>query len=172
MNVRRRVLLAAAGVMISAFGMNSPAVGGEYGCGSPPVPSCYAQPAPAYPYGYSRCPPYCYGCCHKCCHRGGRDRGASRGAEENNRSSAPVVSSMPVFSSPMMFTSVPVMPTLSTRSAQPDTRSALDCCERVNRLEENVQDLARAVRDLQLLVLDQGRVLEKITVQLDPPGSE
>ena len=75
---------------------------------------------------------------------------------------------MPVFSTPMMLASVPVVPATATRAAEPDTRSALDCHERLDRLEDNVTRLAEAVHNLQAIVQDQSRVLEKITERLEP----
>jgi t-SNARE complex subunit (syntaxin) len=81
---------------------------------------------------------------------------------------------MPVFSTPMMFASVPVVPTAGTRSAERDARSVLDCHERLDRLEENVKSLANAMKDLQTIVHDQTRALEEINARLkskaDQPG--
>ena len=77
---------------------------------------------------------------------------------------------MPVFSTPMMMASVPMMPmmpTVPTRSAQPDTRSAQDCCDRLDRLEKNVQNLADAMLELQGIVKDQTRAMAEITNRLD-----
>jgi len=65
----------------------------------------------------------------------------------------------------MMLASVPVVPA-ATRSAEPDLRSAKDCCERLDRLEENVSQLAEAMRELQTLVHDQSRALQAITEEL------
>ena len=176
MCVRQNALLLVAGLVISVFGVNQLAEGGDcrYGCGSLPVPSCYAPPAAVHNH---------YHCCngHSCGHccqgRERRDRGADRAAESNYRNSAPVpiVSSMPVFSMPMMMASVPVMPAATTRAAEPRGASAPDCHARIDRLEKNVNDLAESVRKLQTLVYDQSRVLEQITWHLKPelkPESE
>jgi t-SNARE complex subunit (syntaxin) len=75
---------------------------------------------------------------------------------------------MPVFAAPMMFASFPVMPAAATRSAEPEYRSSSDCHERLNRLEQNVLELTQAMRELQAIVGDQSRVLDKITQELKP----
>ncbi len=174
MCVRRNVLLFVACLAISLFGVNQPAKGGDcgYGCGSLPVPSCYAPPAAVHNH-YHCCNGQSYGHCCQGRERRDRDRGAERAAEANYRSSAPVpiVSSMPVFSMPMMMASVPVMPTTVSRAAEPRRTSERDCHERIDRLEDNVYQLAESVRKLQLLVYDQSRILEKITEKLEPKSN-
>ncbi len=171
MHVRKNVLHLVAGLTILVFGTNQSAWGGDcgYGCGSLPVPSCYAPPAAVHNH-YHGCTGHCAG---KCCHgreRRDRDRGGERFAQSDYRASAPVpiVSSMPVFAMPMMMASVPVMPTATTRAAEPRRASTPDCHERIDRLEDNVNQLAEAMRELQALVQDQSRVLEKITWELKP----
>jgi hypothetical protein len=159
------LLLAA-----SLFCSDRSADGGDYGrgCGTLPVPSCYA-PAPVAPACCRCCAPSCGRCSHGKYARD-RDRGAERSSQADFRSAAPVpiVSSMPVFAAPMMFASVPVMPAVATRSAEPVYRSESDCHERLNRLEDNVLELSRAMRELQAIVKDQSRVLEKITDHINP----
>ncbi|MCL4204522.1 MAG: hypothetical protein KJ000_18710 [Pirellulaceae bacterium] len=161
----RCLALLLAGALFCA---DRTADGGGYGhgCGTLPVPSCYA-PAPVATTCCRCCVPCCGGCLHGK-HARDRDRGAERNAQADYRSAAPlpIVSSMPVFTAPMMFASVPVVPTAATRSAEPVYRSESDCHERLNRLEDNVLELSRAMRELQAIVKDQSRVLEKITDEL------
>jgi anti-sigma-K factor RskA len=75
---------------------------------------------------------------------------------------------MPVFSTPLMLASVPVMPTTATRAAEPYRRAEQDCHERIDRLEENLDDLADSVRKLQALVYDQSRIMERLTWEHKP----
>ena len=73
---------------------------------------------------------------------------------------------MPVFATPMMMASVPVMPTTASRAAVPNTQCASDCHARIDRLEENVNQLAAAMQELQLLVHDQTAALTEITTRI------
>jgi hypothetical protein len=151
------------------FWIASPSNGDcRWGCSTMPVPSCYASPR--YPVACCRC---CVPCCgHQCHSKPSRDRerSAERSAQPDYRYAAPVpiVSTMPVFAAPMMFASFPVMPAAATRAAEPDCRSSSDCHDRLNRLEQNVLELTKAMRDLQAIVGDQSRVLERVTQELRP----
>ena len=173
MQIRQNVLLLAAGLAILVFGVTLTARGGDcrYGCGSLPVPSCYAPPATVSTH-YHCCNT---GCCGRCCHGRpprDRDRGAERAAQADYRSSAPVpiVSSMPIFSMPMMMASVPVMPATVTRAAEPATRSAtpstMDCHERIDRLEDKFVRLSEQMLTLQAMVQDQSNALQAITLHI------
>lgn len=156
----RNILLFVATLSLSVLATGQPSHGG-CGCSGLPVPSCYGRSATVHTH---------YHCCCRSCQRPrDRDRGAQRVAQADYRVSAPVpvVSSMPVFSTPMMMASVPVMPTVATRSAQPNMRSAMDCCERLDRLEKNVKDIADAMVELQGIVKDQTRAMAAITRRLD-----
>jgi hypothetical protein len=74
---------------------------------------------------------------------------------------APIVQSMPMYVMPAMFATMPVVPAAATsRSAEP--RGASDCCDRVDRLEDEMRKLAKAVSDLQDIVAGQTEVLEKL----------
>ncbi len=107
--------------------------------------------------------------CVVCCQQGPAP--TDRAAEEEppprrtTRAAAPVaasiVQSMPVYAMPAMFATMPVMPAVATsRGAEP--RGATDCCERVDKLEEEMKKLAKAVSDLQDIVQGQTEVLEKL----------
>ena len=149
-----------------------PSLANGCGCGGPvhtcggPAPHCggpsHGCYAPPPIYIHSHCHP---GCRH--CAKPNRDRGASRDAGAQTRASAPVpiVTSMPVFSSPLMMASVPVMPT--TRVAMPQQRSSYDCERRLDRLEDNIKDITNAVAELQTIVKDQTRALTAITQKIE-----
>ena len=178
MHIRTDLLPISAGLAVFVLGFAHPAEGGDcgYGCGSLPVPSCYAPPAAVHNH-YHCCTT---GCCGQCCHREprGRDRGADRSAGADYRAATPVpiVSSMPVFATPMMMASVPVMPTVATRAAEPTTRSAtssaMDCHERIDRLEEKFVKMSEQMLTLQAMVQDQSNTLREITLHLKKPDEK
>lgn len=153
-------LIVVAGLFLSVLGAERRASGGDCGCGGPP-PGCCAPPV----YVHSHCHPWCHHCGP---YSRRRDRDATRYAEPDYRASAPVpvVSSMPVFSTPLMLASVPVVPTTVSRSAAPEMPSLHDCNRRLDRLEDNVKELANAMSELQTIVKDQTRALAEITRQL------
>ena len=173
MCISRIALQLVAGLSIAVFGVHQAAMGGDcgHGCGSMPVPSCYARPAAAYPYQGCYCHPSGH-CCGHCCHgreRRDRSRGADPADQMGSRAGSPIpiVASMPVFSAPMMFASMPVFPTTTTRSAEPYQRSTQDCHARIDRLEDNMLKLAEAMRELQTVVHDQTAALAEVTKRLD-----
>lgn len=108
----------------------------------------------------------CIVCC--CCQGGcGHDRGEAP-RESRSRGSdpvvAPLVQSQPVFAMPVMFASMPMMPAMAMQ--QPVTRGAETksaCDERIDKIETQVTNLARSVRDLQTIVEGQIRVMEKLS---------
>ena len=107
------------------------------------------------------------GCC--CCNTCGSERSASTSSKRaaTEYRSAVVVPSMPVFAMmPMMMAPMGVMPASATRAAEPETRSGVDCHERINRLEKDVRDLADVVREMQRMVSAQTTALDKIADEL------
>ena len=141
--------LSVAVFCFSILGVGQHVTADSCGCGGP-APNCCGPPV----YIHSHCHASCRHCAPQ---RRDAERRATRDAERDYRMSAPVpvVTSMPVFATPMMFASMPVMPTMATRSATPDTQSILDCEKRMDRLEDNVKQLANAVAELQTIVQDQ-----------------
>jgi hypothetical protein len=121
---------------------------------------------------------HCHHACRKCviccCQQSppAESRSAEKDEPSKSRSAsravttAPIVQSMPVYAMPAMFATMPVMPAMATsRSAE---RSATtDCCDRVDKLEDEMIKLARAVRNLQIVVEGQTAVLEKLAA---PPA--
>lgn len=171
MSITRLALIVVALFSGLAAGGIPEALAGGCGCGGPvhtcggpghgwggPGHGCYSPPPI---YIHSRCHP---GCRH--CAKPRRERAASRDAVTETRAAAPVpvVASMPVFAMPLMMASVPVMPT--TRAAMPTPRASFDCERRLVRLEDNVKKITDAVAELQTIVLDQTRALEKITKKI------
>ena len=110
--------------------------------------------------------------CVVCCqcgscggHRGDEPAPKSAKIRAADPVAAPIVQSMPVFSMPMMFASMPVMPAMATMP-QTSSRSAAggsDCCDRVDRLEDEMIRLAKSVNQLQAIVEGQTKVLEKLS---------
>lgn len=111
-------------------------------------------------------PHYCRHCV-VCCQQG---PAPTRAAEEEEprrttRAAQPVaasiVQSMPIYTLPAVYATLPVVPAAATtRAAEP--RGATDCCERVDKLEVEMKKLAKAVSDLQDIVQGQTEVLEKL----------
>jgi hypothetical protein len=131
----------------------------DCGCGGPAtVPNCGGATGVVAPHRHCR-----HGSvCTACEPTAKSDRGARRDRDGfRDAGPATVVSSMPMFAMPMMFASVPVMPAVANRVAEPD-RSYSDCHERLNRLENDLKGLAKAVGDLQSIVADQTKVLRKL----------
>jgi uncharacterized protein (UPF0335 family) len=110
-------------------------------------------------------------CCVVCCCGQTSERGSARNESVGNRENsaavvptvAPVVYSMPLFPMPMM------MPTMAAPQAYYATqapaattessRASRDCCDRVDRLESEMKDLAKAVNDLQVIVRGQTEIM-------------
>lgn len=110
-----------------------------------------------------RCVPCC---CPQC------SQAAERGAEElRPRAAEPVVraavvQSMPMYTMPMMYAAMPVMPAMApqTRSAEP---RGGDCCERVDKLEAEMLRLSQSMRDLQTIVAGQTEILKVLANRPD-----
>lgn len=121
-----------------------------------------------------------HGLCHKClpCQKCvpccPPSYGYDRGMEEPRRAvrdtprgeviQAPLVPTMPMFAMPMMMPVMPAMATMpmgATRGG--DYRDAGyrgDCCEKVDKLEAEMKNLAKSVSDLQTLMQGQNDVLK------------
>jgi hypothetical protein len=121
---------------------------------------------------------HCHHACKKCviccCQNGppSYDREAEPEPRKATRTArsvapAPIVQSMPMYAMPAMFATMPVVPAMATRSAEP--RGASDCCDRVDKLEIEMKNLAKAVSDLQDIVEGQTRVLEVLAKRTAPP---
>ena len=95
-----------------------------------------------------------------------RPRAATRAVVQ-----APILQSMPVYTMPMMYAAMPVVPAMATA---PTTRAAEyrapgDCCERVEKLEEQMKELARSMSELQTIVHGQTEVLKVLAAQRSQP---
>jgi hypothetical protein len=96
---------------------------------------------------------------------------------------AQLVQSMPVFQTPLMFASMPVMPAMaySTPNNQPAAapaapREIRDCCDRVDKLEEQMKKLAESVNNMQTLIQGQNEILKVLVKErpsaLPPPAMQ
>jgi hypothetical protein len=122
---------------------------------------------------------HCHHACKKCvvccCQQAPPARRSAEEDEEPRRTArapvaAPIVQSMPVYAMPAMFATLPVMPAVATtRAAEP--RGASDCCERVDKLEEEMKKLAKAVGDLQVIVQGQTEVLKVLAERKPGPSN-
>jgi hypothetical protein len=115
--------------------------------------------------------------CHKCvpcCEQPAREPRAA--VEERPRAAtravvqAPIVQSMPVYTMPMMYAAMPVMPAMATAPAPraAEYRAPGDCCERVEKLEEQMKELARSMTELQTIVHGQTEVLKVLAGRQAP----
>ncbi len=108
-------------------------------------------------------------CCNCQGHSQGRGVEEREEAEFRNRAAqpvaAPIVNSTAVFTVPMMYATMPVMPATMTtsRSAGP---AAGDCCERVDRLEQEMIRLQRSMHDLQTIVQGQTDIMKILAEDL------
>jgi len=165
-----RSWLSAIGLAI-AFAAGQTAIAGDGGCGAEPQPSCGCQAAHScgcYVGAACGCRHHHCRVCVFCRTPPSRDRGATRDARADDyRSAAPavVVQSMPTFAMPMMMASVPVMPTMATRAAEPTCSGSTDSTERLNRLEQNLLNLTDRVAELRVIVEGQTRALEALAKQ-------
>jgi hypothetical protein len=95
-----------------------------------------------------------------------RPRAATRAAVP-----APIVQSMPVYTMPMMYAAMPVVPAMATAPATraAEYRAPGDCCDRVEKLEEQMKELARSMTELQTIVHGQTEVLKVLAAQRPQP---
>ena len=94
-----------------------------------------------------------------------RPRAATRAVVQ-----APIVQSMPVYTMPMMYAAMPVVPAMATGPAPraAEYRAPGDCCDRVERLEEQMKELARSMSELQTIVHGQTEVLKVLAGRQAP----
>lgn len=77
---------------------------------------------------------------------------------------AAVIPSMPMYTMPMMYAAMPMMPAVATQPTRAvEPRGPDDCCERVRKLEEQMLKLATAVNEMQEIVAGQTRAIDKLT---------
>ena len=95
-----------------------------------------------------------------------RPRAATRAVVQ-----APIVQSMPVYTMPMMYAAMPVVPAMATAPASraAEYRAPGDCCDRVEKLEEQMKELARSMSELQTIVHGQTEVLKVLAAQRSQP---
>jgi hypothetical protein len=119
------------------------------------------------------------GChCHRCvpcCQQPAPDH--REAVEERPRAAAravvqaPIVQSMPVYTMPMMYAAMPVVPAMATApvSRAAEYRAPGDCCERVDKLEQQMKELARSMTELQTIVHGQTEVLKQLATRPTQP---
>jgi hypothetical protein len=124
------------------------------------------------------CNPCHHSCCRcvVCCQQPAAPVEDRREAQETKRSTrgsdvvrAAVVPSMPMYTMPMMYAAMPVMPAVATQPTRgAEYRGAGDCCDRVDKLEVEMRRMAESVNNLQVLVMAQSKAIEALAAPKTP----
>ena len=129
---------------------------------------------------------HCHKCPKCCCCCNGAQGAAAAASASTSRSEnraavfsqAPLVQSMPVYQTPLMFASMPVMPAMAFSPASNQAGASAapaaapqqirDCCDRVDQLELEVKRLAVSVNQIQTLIEGQNKILNVLVEKLPP----
>jgi hypothetical protein len=122
----------------------------------------------------------CPCCCNTCQGpppAGARDAVDNAARDAAPQAVAPLVSSVPYYAMPVMFTGMPMMPVMTAnmqtgnnanRAATDNNTGCVDSTARIEKIENELLRLAKSVNDLQTLVKGQTDVLDAISKGVSP----